>query len=30
MTNQKELLEIDESTEEIGNGLEYRKNEENS
>ncbi len=27
---QKELLEIDESTEEIGNELEYRKNEENS
>ena len=27
---QKELFEIDESTEEIGNELEYRKNEENS
>lgn len=27
---QKELLEIDESTEEICNELEYRKNEENS
>lgn len=27
---QKELLEIDKSTEEIGNELEYRKNEENS
>lgn len=27
---QKELLEIDESTEEIGKELEYRKNEENS
>lgn len=27
---QKELLEIDESTEEIGNELEYRKNEENT
>lgn len=26
---QKELFEIDESTEEIGNELEYRKNEEN-
>lgn len=27
---QKELFELDESTEEIGNELEYRKNEENS
>ena len=27
---QKELFEIDESTEKIGNELEYRKNEENS